>query len=782
MKLFRCCLAIIWLFALIWLLNSRMGIIPPLGKIFSPATGFWQNAERRKGAEPAIFRQENIAADIVVRYDLNRVPHIFAGNDHDLYFAQGYVTAKDRLWEMEMSVRKASGTLAEIYGNQALGSDIFYRRIGLRYEAGKTFDSLSSDPIVKGMLEAYSEGVNAYIKTLRTAEFPVEYKIFDCRPAQWQPYYALIILKLMGEQLTGGESEFSEANAYRQMKPEALKELEQRSDDPYPVIPRNTPWDFKPLPLPTPPGGNPRNGRDSGSLHRTDDGSIVGSNGWVVDGKRARSGYPILANDPHMGLSFPSLWYQVQLNSSGVNVYGVSIPGIPCVIIGYNKNAAWGLTNTKADVSDWYHIKFKDISRNEYWYSGQWNKTTRRVETLHSRDGRLISDTIFYTRQGPVIYDGIMHRNRVYGGYMGPADGFALNWVLLYTSNDLKAFYLLNRADNYADYRKAVGYLSCPAQNVLFACADGDIAVVASGRFPIRYKGQGVSILDGSLRQDEWHGWIPTDEVPAIKNPGSGYIASANQKLTDSTYPYFIGGTFASGQRAYRLNTRLSSMSGIDVDSFRLLQMDSYSELARQVLPTMLARLDRSGVTVDARIRAALGTWDFRYSSKSVAATVFDAWWNGLMATSNIKNISSPQKETLDDLVATTFSAAIDKLIRQNGNLSPLWGWGSARHLGIGHISGIPAFGVMNFQAGGAPNTVDALTDRFGPSWRMIVELGPQVKGYGILPGGESGNPGSFFYDNSFAAWQSGKLEKLVFLNTRDERSDQVTSTITFKK
>jgi len=813
MRIAKCLLSIAWAGLLIFFLNTKVGLLPPLGKILSPATGFWQNAEPRKMDSLQKMDLKDIKSDIVVKYDRNRVPHIFAGDEHDLYFAQGYITAKDRLWQMEMQVRKASGKLSEIYGSRTLESDIFYRRIGLLYAAEIAFDSLVSDPVTKKMLEAYGEGINAYISALTPAAYPVEYKIFDREPMKWTPVNSLVILKLMAEQLTGGQSEFNTDNGMRRLGAEAMRDLTGQSYSLYPVVPANTPWDFKPVPIPSPPADRSEGTKVPLARQRKDDGSVIGSNSWVVDGGKARSGYPILANDPHMGLSLPSVWYQVQMNAPGLNVYGVSIPGIPCVIIGYNTRIAWGLTNTKADVMDWYHIKFKDASRQEYWYDGRWNKVQRRVEKIYCAGGRVVSDTIVYTHQGPVMYDGLLHRNRAYGSVLGEDEGFAMNWVSQYVSNDLKAFYLLNRAGNYEDYRNALAYLFCPAQNVLFASIDKDIAVACNGRFPLRYRSQGGTILDGSLPADDWHGWIPMNQIPFTRNPAGKYICSANQALTDSSYPYFIGGPFASDQRAKRINSRLSSMSNINTDSFRLLQTDCYSELAAEVLPYMLRHVKGSGVKVDARIWSQLADWNYCYSANSTGATIFDTWWNELYtmiwrddlekykppvswpdfdrtvrviktdtASHWIDDINTPQKETLDDIMGRSYLNAIDHLVRKNGNFSSHWAWGNSRPVNIAHVSGLPSFGIAGFAAGGAPNTINALADRFGPSWRMVIEMGPHIRGYGILPGGQSGNPGSFFYDNSFAAWEAGKLNVLVFLNSKDEYNDQLVSSVIFKK
>lgn len=812
MTIVKCFIATVWAGLLFWLLDTKFASLPPLGKMLSPATGFWQNAEPKKTGGSEVIKTEGVISGIAIDYDRTGVPHIFSDNEHDLYFAQGYVTARDRLWQMEMETRTASGRLSEIFGEASLKSDLLHRRTGLLYSAQLAMDTVCKDPDTKKMLEAYSEGVNAYIKTLTPATYPLEYKLFDRQPMEWRPINALLILKLMGKLLTAGESEFLMANGIKKFGKDTLTDLMQPSTGNYPVIPTNTHWDFSPLPMP----GVLENGNGGSKIspgHPKEDDNIIGSNSWVVNGTKTRSGYPILANDPHLQLSLPSIWYQLQMDGPGVNVCGVSVPGIPAVIIGYNEHISWGITNTKADVVDWYHIKFRDSTRQEYWYNDKWNKTSRHIEQFRCADGKLVIDTVLYTHQGPVVYDGLSHKNKVYAEKITPDEGFAMSWALHHISNDLKGYYLLNRAKDYQDYRRALTHISCPAQNITFACNDKDIALVCDGKFPYRYKDQGKFILNGSLTADDWHGWIPMNEVPAVHNPSDGYLCAANQVLTDSTYPYYIGSAYASDQRARRINERLSIMQDITVDSFRLLQMDDFSELAAEVLPALLLHLKESGIQIDARILEQLGNWDFHYSAHSIAATIFNTWWDDLHTTIWMNNtddysmqlpipdfdrtaelvkkdtnsywiddVNTPARETLNDIVARSFTQAINSLSRKFGDMGQSWSWANSRSVMINYILPIPSFGMASNGSGGAPNTINALTSGFGPSWRMVVDMGPHVKGYGIMPGGESGNPGSFFYDNQLSTWRDGQLNELRFYTVRDAHDKDILSSIILKK
>lgn len=809
MNLIKSSLAVLLLIAFIWALDSRLGSTPPLGKLLSPTTGLWKNAESGIATGNQSVSVKGIKSGVSVKYDKNYVAHVFADNDYDLYFAQGYVTAKDRLYQMDRQVRTASGTMAEVMGEPELHHDMFYRRIGIAYAAERSIGYVMQDPQTKTMLEAYTDGVNAYIDQLSPADYPVEFKIYNYAPQRWKPVNSLLILKLMSEELTGGESEFDMTNALGRFGIDTLRDLfSQTLAGEEPVVPKNTQWQFTQVPV-------PNSSKDPAQLQRRlialKDRDGIGSNNWAVDGRSTASGYPMLANDPHLKLTLPTVWYQVQLQQPGMNVYGVSLPGIPGITIGFNDHVAWGQTNSALDVVDWYRIKFKDRSAGEYWYNDKWTSTNKSIQEYKVRNGRTAYDTIVYTHHGPVVYDGLTHI--LYGHHYGlsPAEGFAMRWAMHDVSNDLKTTYLLNRAKNYEDYRQALSYLSCPAQNFVFASSDKNIAIDCNGKIPLRYKSQGTFVLDGSDPADDWHGWIPMDQLPSVKNPERGFVSSANQPITDSTYPYPIQGWFASYSRAKHINDKLRTMKAANIDSFRLMQADAYSEIAARTLPEMLKYLDRSKFKDDAEIIDEISKWDYTFHKHSRAPLIFSEWqhqfydsvWMDNMNAENIAvpwpnvdrtallfndvnaywidNIRTPQKETIGDLINSSFAGTLKTLKEKYGSFGGNWAWTRVMGYELRHMGRIPSFG-LRYEADGGPNTINALVGGHGPSWRMVVELGPQVKGYGALPGGQSGNPGSFYYDNLFPAWSNGKLNELVFLKSKDDNNDQIKSVLTFKK
>jgi len=546
MKLLKAVLTIEVMLGLTYLLVTKFGNIPALGNLLNPISGFWNNLEPRAFRDNLNLHTKGLKNEVTVRYDRDLIPHIFAHNEHDLYYAQGYVTARERLWQMDLQVRTASGTASEVLGDGLLNQDRYYRRIGLLASADQSLLLLMKDSLMRSMLEGYTAGVNAYIDQLSPSEYPIEFKLMDYAPEYWKPVNCILVYKLMAATLSSGSADFQMTATLRQFGAAITQDL--FPDQNYlraPIIPEHTPWNFSPLNVPGPPSEPLAINSDVPDLRSRPE--AIGSNNWTVAGTRSKNGYPLLANDPHLNLTLPSVWYQVQMIAPGINVYGVSIPGIPCVIIGYNKSIAWGLTNSGADVQDWYRERFRDSTRSEYWYNNKWDRVTKRIERIRIRGQKAFYDTVLSTCHGPV-----MRRT-------GPGEGtddesytisYSLRWVALDGSEDIKTFYLLNKAADFNDYKKALQLFSSPAQNFIFACKDNDIAITSSGKYPLRYRDQGKFILDGTSKANDWYGWIPPEQEPMIKDPAQGFLCSANQAPTDSSYPYYLSWEFGSADRA----------------------------------------------------------------------------------------------------------------------------------------------------------------------------------------------------------------------------------------
>lgn len=777
---------------------------PPIGRFFSPFHGFWQNTEGEKLENAAEFTLnfKGLQKPVQIFIDTRMTPHIFAQNEHDLYFAQGYVTARFRLWQMETQTRAAGGRLAEILGPKLLDFDRKQRRLGMMQAAREAVAFSEKDSISRLLTNAYTEGVNAYISALQPREYPFEYKLLDYAPEAWTPLKTALLLKYMAWDLTSGWNEVYLSKFLKKYDAKTLDVLFPNFS-PYtdPTIPTGTKWDFEKLPIPKSEfpfavkedwletlGKPPEKQKDNGS------------NNWAIGGERSTSGFPILANDPHLSLRLPSLWFEIQLNAPGVNAYGVSLPGAPSIIIGFNESVSWGVTNVGADVMDWYQIRFKDKKQNEYFYENEWHSTRKITETINVRGAATHTERVVYTHQGPVAFPDLV---------TSPALplGCALRWAAHQPSNEILTFYYLNRAKKYSDYTSALKYYYCPAQNFVYADNEKNIALWVNGRFPLKYPEQGKFILDGTKKSNNWQGFIPHAQNPHVKNPGRGFVSSANQAPTDTTYPYYLDWYWETFERGARINQRLEAMRNANWDSLRMLQNDNYNLLAEKVTPKLLSYLENAnfdGVYLDTYKTIRL--WDYQNSPESVGATVFNLWWAELMkriwaddfggetallpdraVTARLileqpnarwfDDVQTPQKETLAQLVHDSFKAAHDSLARHASE--PMQRrWGAFKGTRIPHLANIPGLGVDSLFVGGGEGIVNATKKTHGPSWRMVVAMGGVVRGYGIYPGGQSGHPGSLYYDNFVQKWAKGSLDELYFMY-RPENLKRIKTKIT---
>lgn len=793
----RAALSLGLIIALVMALNRSFGVVPPVGKFLSPFVGFWQNAETRRQPANQKLALTGLKAEVKILYDENRVPHIFAQNDYDVYYAQGYVTAQDRLWQMEFQTRAAAGRISEIVGSKAIEFDRFQRRMGMVYGAEQSLKAMLAEPRSRQMLEAFTAGINAYISQLKPQQYPLEYKLLNYAPEPWTPLKCSLLLKLMAYDLAGRSDDLRLTNILRKYGPAVVKDLfpdyPVRED---PIVPSGTPLDFEPVPVPpTPPSFT---ARQSGRRPQREPNPELGSNNWAVSAAKSATGYPLLANDPHLQLNLPSIWYQVQLITPEMNVYGVSLPGAPNVIIGFNERISWGVTNVDADVMDWYQIKFKDTSQRQYWHDNQWKPIQKVAEEIKVKGASSVFDTVSYTHHGPVVYD----RPEQAFDKRSPVK-HAMRWVAHEQSNEILTFYLLNRARNYHDYRNALTYYTAPAQNFIYADADKNIAIWPTGKFPLKWKNQGKFILDGTDPAYDWQGWIPPAHNPHVKNPERGFVSSANQFSADpKDYPYYLNWQFAPAQRGIRINQRLAQMTKVTVDSMRQLQNDNLNLHAQTILPAMLAAVQKDKLS-KAQLKAfnVLAHWNYFNHAAQIAPSIFQEWWPALdkaiwedefgsdkkaelrypsrdrtmqliLAEPQARwfnNVKTFPKETLALLATTTFKAITDSLAQKYGPLGQKWRWASVKSTDILHLAKLPGFGKSDLLIGGGAGIVNATGERHGPSWRMVVALGPEVQGYGVYPGGQSGNPGSFYYDNLIETWRQGKLFKLKYLKTASD-------------
>lgn len=788
---------------LIYILGSAKLTPVALGKLLSPQEGFWQNAEAVNQSYDDVIRFTELKGKVDVYYDERLVPHIVAEEENDAYFVQGYLHAKFRLWQMEFQTHAAAGRISEIIGDRAIGYDRNQRRKGLVYGAEQMLKSIETDPEVLAACDAYTAGVNSYIESLSSSELPVEYKLLGYQPEKWNNLKTALFIKAMTNDLAGYDHDFEYTHALRVLGEEKFNLLFPAIPDSLsPIIPKGTQFarpDTTYLP--------PRNA-DSVYFHTTDSlwftdefkpDPANGSNNWVVSGTKTQSGKPILANDPHLNLSFPSIWFEIQISTPTYNSYGVSFPGIPAVVIGFNENIAFGFTNAGRDVKDYYKIKFKDETRSEYWFENAWKQANQRVEVIKVKGKADILDTVAYTIFGPVIFDE-SNKDRLNTG-----DAYALRWVAHDPSNALRMWLLLNRAKNYEDYSAAIKYLNVPGQNIVYADRSGDIALWAQANFPLRWKGQGQFLMPGTDSSYMWHGYIPQQQNPHVHNPAEGFVGSANQRPVDSTYPYFIPGSY-DVYRGITLNKALAGMQSITVDDMKKLQNNNFNVFASEALPILLMNIETA--RLDAKEKEyleILSNWNFYNDPQEKGPVCFNTWWDSLQAVVYdddlnrtaipvirperfvllegllrdsvyrfVDNVNTPEVESLSTMVTSAFkrAATVLKKIEGEGKLE----WAKSKNTTIFHLlrDGALSFARTGIMNGGGYGILNATQHTHGPSWRMVVHMTTPVAAEVVYPGGQSGNPGSPYYDNFVDTWAEGKYYTAWIMKPGDANDSRV--------
>lgn len=812
MRVFSFLFSLVLTIGLAYILHTSAVLPAPLGKLLSPQEGIWQNAEAVKGDFRKTLTIPSLKGNTEVYFDDRMVPHIFSDNEEDAYFVQGYLHAKFRLWQMEFQTHFISGRISEVVGDKALELDRKHRRMGITSSAEKTLAMWEADTEVMTMCNAYTAGINAYIKDLPESKLPLEYKLLGYKPEPWTNLKSVLFFKAMTMDLAGGDNDFEQTNLlrilgdadYNMLFPDAPDSLS-------PIIPKGIPF-TKTAEIPVPPAD-----ADSVYFHRKDSVWFAeqfkpdpdnGSNNWVLSGSKTKSGAPILSNDPHLGLTLPAIWYEIHIQTPSSNAYGVSFPGLPGVVIGFNDHVAFGFTNAGRDMKDYYEIKFKDASRTEYWFNGEWKKADLRIEKINIKGKAPYLDTVAYTVFGPVIYD------KTFQDRLKQNKAYALSWIAHTPSNPMRMWYQLNRAKNFADYIDAIKYFNEPSQNILFASKENDIAVKQEGNFPLRWPGQGNFVMPGTDSSYMWKGYIPREDNPFVHNPAQGYISSANQRPVDLTYPYFIPGNYDM-YRGVSINRQLDSIKNATPQDMMKLQNNNYDIFAEQLRPVMLKYVDRSRLSADAtKYLSLLEGWDLNRSIDASGATVFDHWSDSLSLaifadelnrnnlpvifpkdyilaqylikdSTNFKfidNIQTPQKETLADVLNGSLEKATLQLskLEKEGKLS----WGKFKNTTIYHLlrNNMMPFAVEGLPIGGGENIINATKHSHGPSWKMVIHLTTPTEAYGIYPGGQDGNPGSKYYDNSAMDWAKGQYYKLWIMTKAEKNDPRIKGSMVFKK
>ena len=802
MKYAKPILSLIATIGIFYVLNTKLGALPPLGKFLNPSSGIWQNeTDETTSGEVAI---PGLTQEVTVHYDAQMIPHVFAQNNHDLYKAQGYLTAKHRLWQIEFQTYAAAGRLSELFGEAALDYDRTERRRGMGYGADQAMTYMEKyDTETLQYVEDYAEGVNAYINQLSPEDYPVEYKLLDYSPEEWTPKKTALLLMYMTKMLAGGDDDLEYTNTLRMIGKENFDLLfPDFFDQTDPVIPSETDWSF--IDVPQTPKPNSPAVLDTIKETITKPHPDNGSNNWAVSGAKSATGNPILANDPHLGLNLPSIWFVMQLSTPEYNAFGATIPGALGVISGFNQHIAWGETNATRDVIDWYKIEFNE-DRSKYRYEGEWKDVSVRVEEIKIKGAKPYIDSVLYTHHGPVVYEKNFKSDSEWSGY-------AMKWVGHEGGNNQKTFLELNKATNYDEYASALKYWNAPAQNFVFASTEGDIALWIQGKFPNKWEGQGKFLMDGSKAENDWQSFIPQEYNAHTKNPERGFVSSANQHPVNEDYPYYV---FNDGYETYRnrvINDFFNSKETFSLDDFKALHNNNHNLKAAELVPFMLAQMDTSSLTEEElAIYKEMKAWEFNNDIEEVGPAIWRQWYGRLYNLlwdefdSEESALASPytyqtiyllknhgthafmdvietedRVETANDLFLIAFKAAAERLLEIKAEKGD-YTWANYKGTYAGHLlQGLPAFSRFDIPIGGDRNIVNATSENHGPSWRMIVEMTSPPTALGIYPGGQSGNPGSKYYDNFIDDWAAGEYHSLNFLQS-NEATDAIIGTQTLK-
>jgi penicillin amidase len=724
-----------------------------------------------------------IREDVEIIRDSYGVPHIYAQNEPDLYFALGYAMAQDRFWQMEFQRRLGHGRLAEIFGEELLEIDRFFRLMtagGVNQQVSDEFAFITN---------SFANGVNAYLAT-HSDRLPIEFKLLRYEPEPWVPDDYLAVSKVINWGLSQGwrvdltagqilekvgEAKFKEAfpswpAASPVIVPEEIKISSTLADAILKTLSRVE----KQANLPAP----------------------AVSNNWVVAGSKSASGKPILANDPHLMLTNPSVWWEAHIVCPTINVSGFSIAGAPGIPLGHNRHVAWGVTNVMVDDVDFFIEKINPDNPRQYLYKGRWEDMKVIKETIRIKDKDPVHIDIGLTRHGPILIEN----------QAGPEPtAISVKWAFTDGLQSAKAFYLLAKATNTDEVAEALKYWELPSQNCVFADTGGNIGYWCCAPIPIRSKGDGLLPVPGWNGDYEWKGYVPFEARPHLINPEQGYIATANNKVAAENYPHFISHYWEPIDRITRIHQLLNTPQKLSIEDMKQIQQDVSSQLASELTPEIVEALAKtSGDANLQKAREILSKWNFKMEKDSVAACLFEMTFMNMLENifkdelgpelfqqylktsvfppramhQLVRNGASPwfddvntaDTETLPDIIVRSMKQTIGQLKDEFGDDPTRWRWGDKHTLTFEHPLGKKKpldrlFNIGPFPVGGSRLTINMkhyLYEKpynaiLGASYRMIVDFSNMSVANHVLPTGESGQLGSPHYKDQIDLYLNGQ-------------------------
>lgn len=758
-----------------------------------------------------VIEASQVYADIKIYRDSCAIPYIVAENDKDAAFALGYVHAQERMFQMDIFRRAALGRLSEVFGNKTLPFDIMFRTVNIPKAADEVLRRI--DPEQLKFLQAYASGINYYLDQNKSA-LPIEFATLDYEPDKWKPEHSLLLAKMLAWELNiSWWCDITFSNLIQQIGEEKAKEVIPDFPENAPtIIPKN----ITSFPKVT------KNFIDVNKDFRKFmkiAGTHIGSNNWVVASQRSSSGRPIIANDPHLTFQAPAKWYAVSIFGSSWNAAGVTIPGVPAVVIGKNNKIAWTMTNIMLDDADFYVEKIDSLGKN-YMLDAKWEPLLARHEVISVKDSAEVNITIRETHRGPIISD-IHPYKFLFENDKEPAATLSMRWTGNEYSKEFSSFYKLNRAGNWTEFKESLRGFYAPGQNFVYADVEDNIGYQFAGRLPIRQNPSASFVYDGTLSANDWKGFASFEELPGMYNPAQNYIATANNK-TEAAFKYYISNLWEPPSRIERITELLNSKAKHSVQDFKNYQIDQVSPYAREIVPYILNAF-KGRETKDINIKLSLellAKWDFNMGKNSQVPAIYETFFNHLLSgiykdelgpsaykefvflasvpyrttlkllkenTSTwFDDILTPEIENRDAIIIRSLIGAIRELEKNQGLELYNWQWGrihttTFRHLFSGKYDFIDEFiNVGPIEVGGDGvtvfNTEYSFTDPYdnilGPSMRFIYDFSQPDWFYLILTTGQSGHFVSSHYKDMTELWANGGYVHVNTNKNKVENSD----------
>jgi penicillin G amidase len=749
-----------------------------------------------------------IKDDVKIIRDTHGIPHIYARNEPDLFFALGYAMAQDRMWQMDFYRRLGNGRLSEIFGEEFVETDRYFRLLSAAGINRKIPGELAF------MLTSFADGVNANLSQ-RQDGLPMEFKLLRYKPEPWQPEDYLAILKVVNWGLSmGWKVDLLAGRILEKVGEKKFREI-------FPVYPGSPP-----LIIPE-ESSIPSIGADSLLTALVSPDKLINlpaagaSNNWVVSGAKTVGGKPLLANDPHLSLTNPSFWWEGHIVCPTIDVYGYSVPGVPGIPMGHNRHVAWGVTNVMVDDVDFFIEKINPDNPLQYLYKGKWEDMQRVPETIRIKGKDPVETEILLTRHGPVL-------SKISEGASSRA--VAVKWAFTEGLQPAKATYLLAKARGIYDVKDALQTWELPSQNFVFADTTGNVGYWCCATVPIRPKGDGFLPVPGWTGDYDWQGYVPFEKRPHIINPAEGFFATANNKIDIANYPQFISHYYEPVDRITRIRQLLNSKKKLSVEDMKQMQQDIYCVLASELAPKIIEVLEQNSSNEDAQnAKKILSQWNFKMEADSVAACLFELTYRNMMEntfkdelgdelfrkyldtavfpprairylTENgssewFDDVGTPDKETMEDIIEKSVAQTIRQLKKEFGNDWSKWTWEKVHTLTFEHVLGEKKplnhlFNIGPFPVGGNHLTVNKRQYPYntpyhvttGPSYRMIVDFSDMGNAQHVLPTGESGQLGSAHYKDQADLYLNGRYHPAWMERSEIEKHAEATLILTPKK